>query len=42
MSESAAATVKRVETHIAGFLCGNRVYNIQKAVSRLNYVPKLS
>src|ERR1044072_9281664 len=36
-----AAQVKRVQMHIAGYLCGNGVYNIQKAVSRLDYAPKL-
>src|ERR1041384_643718 len=36
-----AAQVKRVQMHIAGYLCGNLVYNIQKAVSRLDLAPKL-
>ncbi len=38
---SSNAQVKRVEMHIGGYLCGNWVYNIQKAVSRLDYAPKL-
>jgi hypothetical protein len=36
------AQVKRVEMKIDGYLCGNWVFNIQKAVSRLNFAPKLN
>lgn len=35
------AQVRRIQMHIGGYLCGNWVYNIQKAVSRLDYAPKL-
>jgi hypothetical protein len=36
------AQVKRIEMKIDGYLCGNWVFNIQKAVSRLNFAPKLN
>src|SRR4029453_7652687 len=38
---TSAAQVKRVQMHIAGYFCGNWGNKIQKAVSRLDYAPKL-